>query len=379
MLWPIIDHVWSARAQHFGISDPEVALSDAGDIVLYGAGDFARAVLDSWRDRNLPVRYLVDSNTAKQGSTWQGYFIAGPDRLAADRSRPLIVVAAMDTSALRGVLERLDLPYLFAERNGTVGFLPGHMIVRRRDAFERLFGLLSDEWSRFVLLSVAVARLFQNFQYPMKGNIFTDRCTTHPQYFSVDLPPIREGECYVDCGAFDGDSLVSFVAAALRLGLWHWSAMGIEADPGNAALARVNLAALGLSHIAVRQAVLGTGCEGIGDLHLHNCLGSAIPGDEASVALDDLLYGLRPSFIKMDIEGAELLALSGARRIILSEQPRLAVCTYHTTADLTDIPFYISDNFPFYDLYLRHHRGGSLWETVCYALPRSISGGKRDP
>ena len=104
------------------------------------------------------------------------------------------------------------------------------------------------------------------------------------------------------------------------------------------------------------------------------CLGGAIEGSGDSTALDDLLGdlsdGFRPSFIKMDIEGAELPALAGARRTILAAQPRLAICTYHTTAQLIDIPLFLADNFHFYDLYLRHHRGGSLWETVCYALPR---------
>ena len=77
----------------------------------------------------------------------------------------------------------------------------------------------------------------------------------------------------------------------------------------------------------------------------------------------------RVTFIKMDIEGAELESLKGAGRIIIREQkPKLAICVYHKKEDIFDIPEYILSLNPKYKLYLRHYTLGE-WDTVLYAIP----------
>ena len=60
-----------------------------------------------------------------------------------------------------------------------------------------------------------------------------------------------------------------------------------------------------------------------------------------AVTLDRLLDELkldRVDFIKMDIEGAERHALAGARRLLATHRPRLAICIYHTADDRDVIP-----------------------------------------
>lgn len=46
-------------------------------------------------------------------------------------------------------------------------------------------------------------------------------------------------------------------------------------------------------------------------------------------AIDQLNLGQRITFIKMDIEGAEKDALYGAKKIIMSDKPTLAISAYH--------------------------------------------------
>jgi predicted rRNA methylase YqxC with S4 and FtsJ domains len=43
------------------------------------------------------------------------------------------------------------------------------------------------------------------------------------------------------------------------------------------------------------------------------------------------------SFIKMDIEGAEIKALSGAKKVIASHRPKMAICVYHDYSHLRRI------------------------------------------
>lgn len=86
-------------------------------------------------------------------------------------------------------------------------------------------------------------------------------------------------------------------------------------------------------------------------------------------ALDSILQGKKATFIKMDIEGAELRALHGCRNTIVEHRPKLAICVYHKPNDIVEIPLYIHDIAPDYRFYLRHH-SRRQFETVLYAIPK---------
>lgn len=70
-----------------------------------------------------------------------------------------------------------------------------------------------------------------------------------------------------------------------------------------------------------------------------------------TVALDEVVHD-PVTFIKMDIEGAELNALKGAKRIIQKDRPKLAICIYHKPEDTIEIPYYIHQSVPEYKFYL---------------------------
>ncbi len=73
------------------------------------------------------------------------------------------------------------------------------------------------------------------------------------------------------------------------------------------------------------------------------------------------------TFLKMDIEGAELDALKGATETIKKYRPKLAICVYHKIDDIINIPQYILQINKGYKLYLRHY-SDNIGETVLYAI-----------
>ena len=87
-------------------------------------------------------------------------------------------------------------------------------------------------------------------------------------------------------------------------------------------------------------------------------------------SIDQYLEGKeKVSYIKMDIEGAEMEALKGAKNTIIHDKPDLAICIYHKDEDILEIPKYILELNPDYTLYIRHY-SCYVWETVLYAVMR---------
>jgi hypothetical protein len=72
------------------------------------------------------------------------------------------------------------------------------------------------------------------------------------------------------------------------------------------------------------------------------------------VALDDLALG-EITLLKMDIEGAEVPALIGAKRTIERYKPKLAIAAYHKADDLPQLINSILDIRDDYVFTLSHH------------------------
>ena len=88
----------------------------------------------------------------------------------------------------------------------------------------------------------------------------------------------------------------------------------------------------------------------------------SLPASSVDLEIDEPV-----TFIKMDIEGAELRALHGAQLHIKEFKPKLAISVYHKMADLYEIPQFLHSIHPDYKFYLRHH-GNDDTDTVLYAI-----------
>lgn len=84
-----------------------------------------------------------------------------------------------------------------------------------------------------------------------------------------------------------------------------------------------------------------------------------------TITLDSHLNGEKVTFIKMDVEGAEMDVLQGMSETIKKHKPRIAVCIYHKHEDIFEIAEYLLGLVPEYKLYLRHYNSNEL-ETVLF-------------
>lgn len=95
----------------------------------------------------------------------------------------------------------------------------------------------------------------------------------------------------------------------------------------------------------------------------------AADGDSTvqTVALDHVIQGIEPAYICMDIEGEELEALKGARRIIESSRTNFAISVYHKASHIWEIPLLIHSFNSDYSFHLKNYTGFCP-ETILYAI-----------
>lgn len=100
----------------------------------------------------------------------------------------------------------------------------------------------------------------------------------------------------------------------------------------------------------------------------------AATGEVESLSIDEWASAAkvpRVDFIKMDIEGAEVPALEGARRTIRACSPKLAISTYHSIAELLSIPRFLQE-LGDYDVHLAHATIHAE-ETIAFGAPARLN------
>jgi hypothetical protein len=100
-----------------------------------------------------------------------------------------------------------------------------------------------------------------------------------------------------------------------------------------------------------------------------------------TITIDDYVVGAnvhRVNYIKMDIEGAEVPALRGARQTIRHFQPRLAICLYHKWDDVLTIPQVLHETGVDYRFAFKWVQLSDGWEAVLHAIPADEAGSAHD-
>jgi hypothetical protein len=90
----------------------------------------------------------------------------------------------------------------------------------------------------------------------------------------------------------------------------------------------------------------------------------------ATISIDEEFSNEEISYIKMDVEGAEIEALRGAEETLNRCKPKLAISAYHKREDIYELPLIIHQIYPKYRLYLRH-LSLDPFDTVLFGVPQN--------
>jgi FkbM family methyltransferase len=348
--------------------------------VLFGAGGLGRKTLAGLRQVGIEPLAFADNNPALWGKSVEGLPVLSLPEAGQRFGTTAAFVCTIwrgegtdtmeaRTSQLRAAGCSVVVPFGPLFWKYAEVFVPHyafdlpHKVLAAKDEIRKACGIWADAASREEFLAQIRWRLrldFDGLPRPVK----------HETYFPDDLVRLKSDEVFVDCGAFDGDTVRAFVRR--QEGAFA-SVDSFEPDPANFARLEKTVAGFPPSireKIRTHRRAVGARTEtvrfnaqaneassvGSGELEVH------------CVDLDHYLAGKVPTYLKMDIEGYEPEALAGARTLISRNLPVLAICVYHKQDHVWSLPLFMRSLSDEYRLYLRPHLL-EVWDLVCYAVP----------
>lgn len=202
------------------------------------------------------------------------------------------------------------------------------------------------------------------------------------QYEHGDVA-LQPGDVIIDAGGFIGDTAVLFhhklqgecQIHSFELLDENLQIMLHNLERNQVTEKQIVLNKLALAERTGEEIILEPGfVQGAGSIFGGNKHGERI----ATVSLDDYVVEMdvpRVDFIKMDIEGAEVMALNGARRTIQLFKPRLAICLYHKWDDVWAVPQAILATGVDYTFSFKWVELAHGWEAILFASPVNTASG----
>ena len=221
-----------------------------------------------------------------------------------------------------------------------------------------LLNSLSDDFSKELLSRWLLYRLYGDI------SIMKDIAQEEKPYFDSEIIMLSHHEIFVDAGGYDGDTLQDFIEVSGNVFDKYYFF-----EPENNVLQkalekhandnRIVFLEKGLSNISGTR-FFDTECIDVPEM-----IQSDYGNKEVNVCTLDSL-NIRPTFIKMDIEGAECDALDGAEQTIRKYKPTLAICVYHRPNDILDIYTRVK-SYGYERFYIRAERNTLDYDVVLYA------------
>jgi FkbM family methyltransferase len=344
-------------------------------LVLFGAGPLGKSVLVGLRKAGVEPVAFADNNP----DLWHRQVMGVPVLSAIEAAALHGKTACFVVTIYQGSSPRRQLASLGCHRVVACApllwkyadiFIPQcgielpHRFREQCQSIRQCYAMLGDELSKRELREQLFWRYWLDFSALSPP---LDASTT---YFPMDLISPLPDEVFVDCGSFDGETTQSFSR--------HWGrefrhVVAFEPDPVNQGRLVDNLSATGIGDRVTVMPYAAGNTNGPVSFACSGAVTSHVTTQDAGTAvecrrLDDIDWPLMPTYIKMDIEGAEPEALAGAAELLRRYQPVLAVCTYHRSEHLWQIPNLIRSISSEYHLFLRRY-AEECWEGVCYGIP----------
>lgn len=343
------------------------------NIWLFGAGGACSWILSGFKREGVSIKGILDDNPNAFNSSYNipVYTTCSSNITQQIKENDIIVIAILNanvniekiTNKLKScgwktVIEYGDFVELYCKQTQkNVSPIDSTSWINRKKELKGIKNILADDVSIMVLESfVEFVEKGKNLFLPITSN----------QYFPKNLKRWNEKLNFIDCGAFDGDTLLELQKEGYKINSVH----AFEPDIHN--YKKLTQTCKNIQNSHAWPCGVGDKNESI-RFQTQDNMGSFVDPNGNSVIqcvkLDDCLPNYEPNLIKMDIEGYEFSALCGAENMLKTFLPGLAISVYHLPDDIWQIGLYLHKIYGNKaKFYLKNH-SRTIADTILYVVP----------
>lgn len=341
-------------------------------LCIFGGGLLGRQIC-IWLIRNgIRPKCFCDNNPALHGKALFEDIRCVPfQELLKEKESIYVIVGLGDPDAARAVnLQLKDFKYVMRNPLGLSAYwcqtfdISGDVFT---EGVHNVLAHVADEESRTLYRILTNLRLQTHvLDYPAD---ILSRYYRKGQYIVRDIIDYNRIKTYVDCGAYNGDSLRDFINLGTHASYYCFEmdrlVFGELANCANEYRGEnINLYPCGIGETVGKASYIP---DDTGGSTISNCGTDTVQ----IVSLDSINWDKKIDFIKMDIEGAEESAIRGAKNLIKRDRPILAISIYHNFSQFVNVVRMIQDIEPQYQIYIRQHKC-TMDDTVCYAVWKEL-------
>lgn len=328
-------------------------------IVLYGMGNGADKIISALDRYDIKISGVFASDGFVRQKIFHGFKVTDY-KTAKETFGDMIVLVCFGSSlpeVLTNIRRIATEQELYAPDVPVYGDVLFNMeyALDNRERLENIYNILADRQSK---------KVFENaVMYKLTGKIdYLFDCETQPYEIYENILKFSDSETYFDLGAYRGDTVEEFLSIVSG----YNKIVAVEPDLKN--YNKLCAATADIKNISnINACVSDVDGEVLFDMqHSRGSSAGQGGGSINSITLDTLSKCCAPTYIKMDIEGAEIAAIKGSADTIIRYKPKMQIAAYHRSEDLFAVPENILNLRNDYKIYLRHFPSLPCWDMSYY-------------
>lgn len=330
-------------------------------IIIYGMGNGADKVLALFEKYGIKCSGVMASDDFVRGQHYREFTVQKLEYFEKKYGELIIALAfGTQIDLVMQHIKALEKKHTVLVPNVPVfgnEIFNDDFLFQNKEKIEAAYSLLSDKRSKEVLENAI------KFYYSGKLEYLWSITDDKDEIFNSVLC-LNNNESYVDLGAYRGDTIDELI----HYGGGYEKIIALEPD-----IKTYNKLCKHITDMTNVTAYQKTIWKDNRTLYFSNQKGrgssissTGVPIE--AISIDTLCENYNPTYIKIDVEGAEKQALAGGINTLKNNKPKLNIAAYHTFGDLFELILIVNAINPEYRFYLRHHPYIPLWDTNLYCI-----------